>query len=270
MKFALVLKQRIEATPKAKGECPGCGDPVIAKCGKQKIWHWAHKGTRNCDPWWEPETEWHRAWKANFPDEQQEVRHQDAETGEWHIADIKVASGLVLEFQHSAISADEIQSRESFYKKMVWIVDATRLKKTVAKLEAAFQLGKEWQLDGVRSIVSEIRNIPLEFSESRHVVLFDCGAELPFYCLLPGRVLDSATLCRYDRKSIIGYLSAGSHFIDAEQLQNQLTSSITELARKMDIPVQGGLDLIFRYYEMKSLERAVRRKTGFYGYRRGR
>jgi len=115
MKFAVVSDQRIEATPEAKGECPGCGDPVIAKCGKQKIWHWAHKGTRTCDPWWEPETEWHRAWKANFPNVQQEVRHQDTETGEWHIADVKVASGLVLEFQHSAISAQEIESREAFY-----------------------------------------------------------------------------------------------------------------------------------------------------------
>lgn len=270
MKFALVSDQRIEATPDAKGACPGCGDPVIAKCGKQKIWHWAHKGTRTCDPWWEPETEWHRAWKANFPNEQQEVRHQDAETGEWHIADVKVASGLVLEFQHSAISTDEIQSREVFYKKMLWIVDATRLKKTVAKIEGAFRSGKEWQLNGVRSIVGGLANIPLEFRESRHVVVFDCGVDLPFYCILPGRVLDAATLVCYDRKSVIDCLRAGSHFVDAEQLQNHLSAFITDIATRMNVPVEAGFEFIVQYYELKKVEQALLRRTGRLRFRRRR
>ena len=52
------------------------------------MWHWAHRGSRFCDPWWENETEWHRSWKGQFPVNWQEVVHQ-AETGEKHIADVK-------------------------------------------------------------------------------------------------------------------------------------------------------------------------------------
>ena len=46
------------------------------------------KGRRFCDPWWENETEWHRAWKDQFPADWQEIVHH-AEDGEKHIADVK-------------------------------------------------------------------------------------------------------------------------------------------------------------------------------------
>ena len=36
-----------------------------AKCGEEKIHHWAHeKGKSDCDPWAESETKWHRDWQA--------------------------------------------------------------------------------------------------------------------------------------------------------------------------------------------------------------
>ena len=73
MKYAVSNDQRIEATPKAVGKCPCCGADLIARCGDLKVWHWAHKGRRVCDHWWESETEWHRAWKDTFPKEWQEV-----------------------------------------------------------------------------------------------------------------------------------------------------------------------------------------------------
>lgn len=67
MKFALINGDKAEATKGAKGVCPSCGSELIAKCGEVKVDHWAHKGNRNCDPWWENETDWHRSWKGNFP-----------------------------------------------------------------------------------------------------------------------------------------------------------------------------------------------------------
>lgn len=91
--------------------------------------HWAHKKKRNCDPWWENETEWHRSWKNNFPDDWQEITFPDEQTGEIHIADVHTSHGLVLEFQHSHINPQERTSRENFYKNMVWVVDGTRLKR---------------------------------------------------------------------------------------------------------------------------------------------
>src|SRR6187549_789206 len=102
MKFALVDNNKTEAIEGAKGICPICDSEVIARCGKVKINHWAHKAIRNCDPWWEPETEWHRSWKNNFPAEWQEYSFIDEQTGEKHIADIHTNDRLVMEFQHSS------------------------------------------------------------------------------------------------------------------------------------------------------------------------
>lgn len=128
MRFALINDKSTEAMSGLVGAvCPGCGALVIAKCGIQKVHHWAHKNTKMCDSWWETETEWHRAWKNKFPFEWQEIFLLDEQTGEKHIADVRTEHGLVIEFQHSFINPDERTSREQFYKNMVWVVDGTRL-----------------------------------------------------------------------------------------------------------------------------------------------
>lgn len=129
MKFALINGNKTEATKGGKGTCPSCGSELIAKCGDFKVHHWAHKKIRNCDPWWENETEWHRAWKNNFPLEWQEVVLTDNNAGEKHIADIQSDHEVVIEFQHSHIDPQERLARENFYKKMVWVVDGNRLKR---------------------------------------------------------------------------------------------------------------------------------------------
>jgi competence protein CoiA len=123
MQFANVDGRRELPTPKLKGTCPLCGDAVLAKCGTKKVWHWAHAGRLHCDPWWENETEWHRAWKGCFPANQREIVRFDAK-GEKHVADVLTAGGVVLEFQNSAMSATEMAARESFYGEMYWIVNA--------------------------------------------------------------------------------------------------------------------------------------------------
>lgn len=99
---------------------------MIAKCGRVKMWHWAHRSRSGCDPWWENETEWHRGWKNRFLREWQEVVHIDPLDGQKHIADVKTPEGLVIEFQHSPIHPEELKSREEFYKKLVWVVDGDR------------------------------------------------------------------------------------------------------------------------------------------------
>ncbi|NKK36811.1 hypothetical protein GFL72_19525 [Rhizobium leguminosarum bv. viciae] len=136
MKFALVDGIRQEATTGVRGTCPGCGSPMIAKCGLKRLHHWAHASTVVCDRWWEAETEWHRAWKNLFPAEWQEIRHVAIDS-EIHIADVKTASGTVVEFQHSAITPQERVSREAFYNVMVWIVDGARLKRDLPSFRDA-------------------------------------------------------------------------------------------------------------------------------------
>jgi len=136
MKYAIVDGKRREAEPKLVGECPGCSAPMVAKCGEIKVWHWAHRIKRECDHWWEPETEWHRNWKNQFPEGWQEYVDR-SEDGEKHIADVRTDQGWVIEFQHSRISPEERRSRESFYGNMVWVVDGLRRKRDLTKFVEA-------------------------------------------------------------------------------------------------------------------------------------
>lgn len=133
MKFADISGERVEAQPGTSGTCPSCGAPMVAKCGDLRVWHWAHRGVRVCDKWWESETEWHRAWKNEFPVDWQEVIHL-AQNGKKHVADVKTNSGMVIEFQHSFLKAEERAAREAFYRKMVWVVDGLRRKRDAAQL----------------------------------------------------------------------------------------------------------------------------------------
>ncbi len=127
MQLALVNGLRSKANPGLVGVCQSCLSPVIPKCGRLRAWHWAHKGLRQCDPWWE-ETQWHVAWKDRFPANWQEIL-QRAEDGEKHIADVKTPDGRVIEFQHSRLNSEERDARESFYKSMVWVVDGLARKR---------------------------------------------------------------------------------------------------------------------------------------------
>lgn len=126
MKYALVEGLKSSPSPRLNGICPHCSSDMISKCGRVKIWHWAHRSREMCDPWWENETEWHRNWKGKFPPEWQEISHMDESSGERHIADVKNPFGLVIEFQHSNISLEERLIREKVYGDMIWIVDGKR------------------------------------------------------------------------------------------------------------------------------------------------
>jgi len=130
MKYSLVNGVKSEAFPKGRGICVCCNMETIAKCGNRIVHHWAHRSLKHCDNWWENETEWHRNWKDHFPKEWQEVVHFDEETNEKHIADVKTDKGVIIEFQNSPISTDEIIARENFYKDLIWIVNGLHFKKS--------------------------------------------------------------------------------------------------------------------------------------------
>jgi hypothetical protein len=95
---------------------------MVAKCGPRIIHHWAHATRRDCDPWWENETPWHREWKNLFPEDCREISHT-APDGEIHRADIKTPTGIVIEVQHSSMTDAERLSREAFYGNLVWVID---------------------------------------------------------------------------------------------------------------------------------------------------
>lgn len=119
---AIVNGDRVGPSKGVEGRCPGCGQRLKPKAvnSLHVTPHWAHEA-KDCDPWHEPETEWHRAWKQRYPEDQREV---------WmppHRADVRTQGG-VIELQHSSISSEAISEREAFYGsrgRMVWIVDAS-------------------------------------------------------------------------------------------------------------------------------------------------
>jgi hypothetical protein len=185
MKYALVNVQRQEAQPGLSAKCPGCEAPMVAKCGEVKIWHWAHLGKLDCGLLWENETEWHRTWKGQFPAHWQEVFHR-AESGEKHIADVKTDQGWVLEFQYSFLKPEERRSRNSFYPKLVWVVDGTRRKRDKQQFSDTLK-------NGIRVVpnmnfykVSLDGNTLLrEWADSDAPVFFDFGPGPSLWWFLP-------------------------------------------------------------------------------------
>lgn len=128
MQYALVENKKRTAEPNVRGTCDFCGQEMIPKCGTRIRHHWAHKGKKKCDPWWENETDWHREWKNNFPEEWREILHK-ASDGQIHRADIKTPSNIVVEVQNSPMSDQERISREEFYQEMVWVINGTSFRK---------------------------------------------------------------------------------------------------------------------------------------------
>lgn len=213
MRFAISDQTRIEATPQARGTCPGCGAELVAKCGNVKVWHWAHKGQRHCDPWWENETEWHRAWKNNFPTDWQEIPTRDPK-GELHIADIRTPHGLVVEFQHSHLKADEALQRTAFHQNIIWVVDAMRRKTDASQFMRAKHEGiRHDTKDGV---VDQLwlysARLLKEWTKVGVITAFDFGAEKVW--LLRRVHSDWIYGFEYPKTKLIEHICEGSPFPD--------------------------------------------------------
>ena len=129
---------RETATPRARGECPLCGATLIAKCGQLVTWHWAHQADAECDPWTEPESEWHRGFKALF----ERAGYRIEVVIGPHRADVVSPAGHIIELQYDYQSADKIAAREEFYgPDMAWIYRCH----WDARLSPARHAGFHWQ-----------------------------------------------------------------------------------------------------------------------------
>ncbi len=232
MRFALIDQILTEARPGLQGICPGCAKLVIAKCGIRKIHHWAHRTTKTCDDWWEPETEWHRDWKNNYPATWQENFLPDKRTGEKNIADVCTDYGLVIEFQHSHLHPQEGAAREQFYKNMIWIVDGTRLKRDYPrflKAKGHFYAVKK----GIFRVSYLDECLPLEWIDSAVPVVFDFATEL--YCLFPTRLGHSAIITEIPRKAFIKNTLDGEWLPRADLLMADIIQVSKEIAAQQGI-----------------------------------
>lgn len=148
MLYANVEGQKRTAEPDLMGFCHGCGAPMIPKCGELKEWHWAHQIGSDCDSWSEPTGPWHLSWQEPLLPAHVEVPMAP------HRADIVGNGGIVVELQHSGISATEIRQREEFYGNMVWLFDATFRFRVVCSGEMAFfAFGRTKHIDQCRKPV---------------------------------------------------------------------------------------------------------------------
>lgn len=223
MLIALVNNQRTVATPKLKGLCPGCQEPVTAKCGTQRAWHWAHVYKKECDSWSE-ETEWHRFWKGHFPLDWQEIILYETQSGEKHIADVRTKHGLVMEFQHSPLDPQERVKREAFYKNMIWVVDAAHRKNDYKRFVKGFPQFLSTHKKGMYLVTFPEESFPANWVQSSKPVFFDFrgiapsdppdnGREL-LWCLLPGRVEGCAVLIAFNRGNIVNEATEHSDLVE--------------------------------------------------------
>lgn len=250
MHFALIDSKPTAAASGLKGLCPGCYQPVVAKCGTERVHHWAHLKSNSCDSWWEPETEWHRSWKNNFPATWQEIFLPDARTGEKHIADVKTSHGLVAEFQHSHIDPEEQTTRENFYQNMVWVVDGTRLKRDYPRMQKAITSFRSIK-PGIFRVGDPEECFPSAWLGSSVPVIFDFQGNESIgdpkdlrnnlYCLFPMRIAREAIVVVLSRKAFIDAVINGkwtqwanNHMLNIRQVSQEWLEQMNRQQRHQD------------------------------------
>jgi competence protein CoiA len=239
MKYALVNESRQEARPSLSGKCLGCDQAMVAKCGEVRVWHWAHPGRRRCDPWWENETPWHRAWKNYFPADWQEIVHRDS-SGEKHIADVRTDQGWVFEFQHSIIKPEERRARDGFYKKLIWVIDGTTRKRDQNGFIQALQTGK--RINGKAPVwrVSHPDECRLfqEWVDCRSPVFVDFGDPTTVWWLYPKASDGSLYVAAFSRALLIDIHRSGAS--QAVHAFTQLVLDLPDLVSRHSAAMQAG------------------------------
>ena len=104
--------------------CPVCRGKLRVRKGDIREHHFAHVSGVCEDTWNYDMSEWHREWQERFPEECREV--VITFNGVKHRADV-LNGKTVIEFQHSQMSFEEFNERNSFYTKagykLVWLFD---------------------------------------------------------------------------------------------------------------------------------------------------
>ena len=221
MQFANVDNKRAKPSPGLSGSCEICGGAMIAKCGPIKVHHWAHRGVRLCDPWWENETPWHLEWKHQFPVDWQEFVARDA-TGEMHKADVRTVHGLTIEFHHSYLEAQERAKRERFYGNMIWVVDGSRVPRDFRRFVSGISTLRPSFFGWLFLTTFPDETFPPNWLDCRAPVILDFGNAVTasdaeanaarwLWCLLPGQVLGNTIVLRIAREEFLKEANGRAH-----------------------------------------------------------
>jgi competence protein CoiA len=234
MLYAYVDNHRVEAAPGSRGKCLNCGQEVVAKCGTQRIWHWAHKGKLPCPYEREAETLWHRNWKSKFPSSWCESQYIDA-NGERHIADVRTTHGLVIEFQHSHLDHSERASRERAYSNLAWVVDGCRLKRDAERFKKGrggfIKIGK-----GVYITAHPENAIANEWLNCSSAVFFDFGSDPnqeyqstnSLWALLPMKIQGFSIFVCVSEQYFINRASRRPDILPMSRLKNEVVNLIEQ------------------------------------------
>jgi competence CoiA-like predicted nuclease len=103
-----------------KAFCPVCNAIVTGKIYKDKVNHFAHIPDDNCGLSNGIISDWHLNWQSKFDNCEVSYPYLGLR------ADVVLKNGLVIEFQNSNISFEDIRKRENGYKKMIWLFNLTQ------------------------------------------------------------------------------------------------------------------------------------------------
>jgi competence CoiA-like predicted nuclease len=130
--------------------------------------HWAHIA-RECDPWAQPETEWHRGWKLHFLRAGAHIEVVMGERRE-HRADVLLPNGRVIELQSGFLSVEQIAEREAFYgQRLVWLYRCD--------WQERLHFGRRgfWWKHGAKSMARHIRPVWWDCLDEGEVVRVSLG-----------------------------------------------------------------------------------------------
>lgn len=111
---------------KLQAFCPFCEKevlPCFSQLGKNNYWRHKIDNNNNCLSYQYPnEGMWHKSIKLSWGIEYTEVYITKGTVK--RRADVMLENKLVIEIQNSSINASEIQAREKFYGKIIWLFNA--------------------------------------------------------------------------------------------------------------------------------------------------
>jgi competence protein CoiA len=97
---------------------------------------------------------------------------------------VKTDRGWVIEFQHSYLNPEERRSRNTFYPKLLWVVDGARRKRDGAQFLKAWKEGVPVGTNSaLRKAVSDECVLLREWASSQAPIFFDFGGKLLWWLL---------------------------------------------------------------------------------------
>ena len=127
--------------------CPNCNTELVQKKGNIKVHHFAHKAKNDCPYAHREMSDWHLEWQSYYGRNREILCRLGNEI---KIADVLI-NDTVIEFQHSSISYDEVESRTLFHtgnnRKIIWLFDfrnkyPNRIRETICGNAYDYSCGK--------------------------------------------------------------------------------------------------------------------------------